>query len=158
MKIKARVRREGGCQRSVDGDRSSDGGVRTEAEGLYRVRHVKSGLYVTGGATTCGRCARAFLRPWPAAGVPAEKSKRDLPANVQPIGGSDRTKKAICTLGIPSLFFVDETGVPVMKSMLLALDRKECGLVFPRRKAACVADAWIAVTGDAGVEIEPVEA
>lgn len=80
MKIKARVRREVGGQRPE--------------EGLYRVRHVKSGLYLSGVA--------------------------------------------------------DHT--PAVR---LSLAKKELGLVLPRRQAACVADTWIAVMGDLGVEIEP---
>lgn len=92
MKIKARVRRESGDQRPEVGDRR-------EAEGLYRVRHVRTGLYVSGEAL--GENASAAVR--------------------------------------------------------LRLGGKPGGLVLPRRKAACVADAWIAVTGDAGVEIEPAE-
>jgi len=85
MKIKARVR--------------SDGGVRSEAEGLYRVRHVRTGLYVSGEALGENSSAAVRLR----------------------LGG------------------------------------KQGALVLSRRKAACVADAWIAVTGDNGVEIEPAE-
>lgn len=82
MKIKARVRREVGGQMSEGG--------------LYRVRHVKSGLYL--------------------------------------LGVAEHT--------------------PAVR---LSLEKKELGVVLPRRQAACVADAWIAVTGDTGVEIEPAD-
>lgn len=102
MKIKARVKSSGSqrCEfsaisRERDG-RSEGGGQRPEVA-LYRVRHVKSGLYL--------------------------------------LGVAEHT--------------------PAVR---WSLEKKELGLVLPRRQAACVADAWIAVTGDTGVEIEPVEA
>lgn len=92
MKIKARVRRESGEQRTEVGERN-------EAAGLFRVRHIRTGFYVS-----------------------AEASGEEASAAVR-----------------------------------LALGEKPGGVVLPRRKAVCVADAWIAMTGDTGVEIEPVE-
>ena len=85
MKIKARVRAE-------VGDQSSEGR-------LYRVRHARTGLYVSGEV-------------------------------------------------------LDENASAAVRLRLVG---KPGGLVLLRRKAACVADAWIALTGDAGVEIEPSE-
>lgn len=92
MKIKARVRLESGSQRT-------EVGVRSEAAGVFRVRHIRTGLYVS--AEASGEGASAAVR--------------------------------------------------------LTLGGKPGGVVLPRRKAVGVADAWIAMTGDAGVEIEPAE-
>ena len=92
MKIKARLRRESGSQMTEVGDRN-------EAAGLFRVRHIRTGLYVS-----------------------AEASGEEASAAVR-----------------------------------LALGGKPVGVVLSRRTAVCVADAWIAMTGDMGVEIEPAE-
>ena len=39
----------------------------------------------------------------------------------------------------------------------LSLDRRENAAQFDRARAERVADAWIALTGDSRIEIEPVE-
>jgi len=131
MKIKARVRRESGSQRTEDGDRN-------EAAGLFRVRHIRTGLYVAAVAPGCRAMRTSFLPPEADAGIRLKNQSPPCPTTTS--------------------LFEGGTGNPVVDSVTLILGAKEIGLVLPRRKAVCVADTWIAMTGDAGVEIEPAEA
>ena len=42
-------------------------------------------------------------------------------------------------------------------SLRLSLDKQANGLMIERKTADKLADVWIALTGDHGIEIEPVE-
>ena len=42
-------------------------------------------------------------------------------------------------------------------SLRLSLDKQANGLMIERKTAEKLADVWIALTGDHGIEIEPVE-
>ena len=44
-----------------------------------------------------------------------------------------------------------------LDSLRLSLDKQANGLMIERKTAEKLADVWIALTGDHGIEIEPVE-